>query len=92
MIPEDEFKETIDALSDNKDLLVELTVVLKVLTVTLEYIVERRKQLYSSDLPVEERSKENEKLDIEEAEAETEFNGVQKRLLKSSIARKKGRD
>lgn len=83
MIPEDEFKETIDALSDNKDLLVELTVALKVLTVTLEDIVERRKQLNSSDLPVEERSKENEKLDIEEAEAETEFNEVQKRLLKA---------
>ena len=89
MIPEKEFKETIDALSDDKDLLVELTVALKVLTVTLEDIVECRKQLNSSDLPAEELSKENEKLNIEEAEAETEFNEVQKRLLKSSIARKK---
>ena len=51
--------------------------------------MKRRKQLNNSGVSEEEMVKENEKLDAEASEAELNFNEVQKRVLESSIARKK---
>ena len=84
-----ELNDSMEILSDYKDLHEEFSTALKAYDEKLEDIADRRRELKGSSLPEDRLSEENEKLNLEEGEAETEFYNIQKRLFKSSIARKK---